>query len=197
VTRRPPAWVPNAITLLRVALVPVMLWLAWPRPGRPIGYPVPATSALILIGLSDVVDGFLARRFALSSRAGVILDATADKLAQVAVIGFFTLVVPRLPVWFLALLLARDLIVGSGTLVFAKIRPNARLAHRVHGKGASLVLFLLMLALTTGVWGRPGSTLFWSSTFLVGLSTVAYVFEGVARVREPLAESRARAGDGQ
>jgi cardiolipin synthase len=191
VTRRPPAWLPNAITVLRVALVPVFLWLAWPRPDRPLGHNrVVATLVLSLIGASDLVDGYLARRFGLGSRLGAILDAAADKLAQVAVVAFFTLVVTRLPVWFLGLLVGRDLLVGTGTLALAKRRPGARMVHRIHGKAASSVLFVLMLSLAVGLEGGPWiTTLFWATAFLVAVSTVGYIYEGVSLVREPLGRS--------
>jgi phosphatidylglycerophosphate synthase len=65
--------VPNAISMLRIGMVPVLLWLAWHRQ--------PAfTAVLVATLLSDILDGFLARRLNQQTRLGAQLDSWGDFL---------------------------------------------------------------------------------------------------------------------
>lgn len=93
-----PRLLPNPITAARLALVPVVVWAiareSW-------------GTALLLFGLSDGIDGVLARRYALTSRIGAILDPLADKTLTLA---------GPVPAWFPAVPIARDtlMVVGAG-----------------------------------------------------------------------------------
>ena len=69
--------VPNLLSLFRVMLLPVIVWLY----GVKHDYPA-AIAVLILSGLTDIVDGFIARKFNMVSDLGKILDPIADKLTQ-------------------------------------------------------------------------------------------------------------------
>ena len=71
------SWVPNAITALRLALLPVFGWYVVDD------RPITASVVLALIGFSDVLDGYLARKWNVMSRLGAFLDPLADKLAQI------------------------------------------------------------------------------------------------------------------
>jgi len=65
--------VPNSISALRIALVPVLLWLAWQRQ--------PAFTAVLIVALgSDILDGYLARRLHQQTRLGAQLDSWGDFL---------------------------------------------------------------------------------------------------------------------
>src|SRR5688572_8423479 len=80
-----PAWLPNALSSLRIALVPAWLALAVIERARALdGEEVrrlPVVLLLLVLGATDMIDGQLARRFHLESNLGATLDATADKLA--------------------------------------------------------------------------------------------------------------------
>ncbi|MFH6783186.1 MULTISPECIES: CDP-alcohol phosphatidyltransferase family protein [Methylobacterium] len=96
-----PKSLPNLVTAGRLALVPVVVWTiareAWE----------PAFLLFAVAGLSDGIDGFLARRYALTSRLGAILDPLADKALMLAVLVSLTFA-GILPAWFPALLVSRD-----------------------------------------------------------------------------------------
>ncbi|KMO15939.1 hypothetical protein SQ03_16000 [Methylobacterium platani JCM 14648] len=100
---------PNLITAARLALVPfvvgAILREAWGL----------AFLLFALAGLSDGIDGFLARRYGLTSRLGAILDPLADKALMLAVLVSLTLA-GLVPAWFPAVLIARDalMVVGAG-----------------------------------------------------------------------------------
>ena len=192
-----PHWLPNAISVLRILLVPVWGGVAeWCRHATSEGLTDDAAQArawtvlvLVTIGVSDVVDGFLARRFGLTTRTGATLDAFADKLAQVSLLLFFTIrgapAFPSTPLWFLLLMLGRDAVQGLGWLLLKRRLGTVKVVHRIHGKFSSLLFFVLLVALSAGapaVWTRP---LVWAIAGIIVLSTVAYVRDGGAQWRGP------------
>jgi cardiolipin synthase (CMP-forming) len=103
--------VPNVISSIRILLVvPIALEL--------VNHRLPATIALFAVAaLSDVADGFLAKRYGWQTELGAVLDPAADKLLLATV--FVTLAYLRLiPVWLMAAAVARDAIIVSGALLY-------------------------------------------------------------------------------
>jgi cardiolipin synthase len=107
--------VPNALTVVRLACVPVFVWLL-ALPGRA-GW---LTAALLLsaLGLTDFLDGWVARHFNQVSTVGKVLDPVADRLVVgAAAIG--SVVVGAVPGWLAAVVLLREGLVAAGTLALA------------------------------------------------------------------------------
>src|SRR5665213_1241657 len=106
---------PNAITLLRLALLPVFFWLLFATNHRAV-----AAWLLASLGATDWIDGFVARRWHQVSNVGKILDPTADRIL---VIGGLIAVAAAsgVPWWFALTTLARELIVSVLTLVLAAL----------------------------------------------------------------------------
>lgn len=141
-----------------------------------------AVAILLAIGISDIVDGFLARRFELATRFGATLDAVADKLAQVSLLVFFTFFAEEpfesVPLAFFLLIGARDVVLATGTFLVWLKRGAVAVVHEWHGKLSSLLLFGLLVAMTAGV--PAGWTRFslWGLGLLITGSTLAYVRDG-------------------
>lgn len=112
-----PVNAPNLITICRILLVPLTIWLMLS------GAFAFAFGAFILAGLSDAVDGFLARRFQLQTELGEILDPIADKALLVSI--FVALgILGHLPAWLVILVATRDvLIVGAVVISWFMERP--------------------------------------------------------------------------
>lgn len=110
---------PNLLTAARLALAPYLFLLMFQHRYSTI---IPI---FILIGITDVVDGFLARRFHASSRLGAYLDPIADK---VLLSGTFLVLAltGAIEWWLAAVVLGRDLIIlaAAGVLYFATARRN-------------------------------------------------------------------------
>jgi len=143
--------IPNAVSALRIALVPVFLWLVFARDD-------PSTAAFLIggIGATDWVDGYLARRLGQVSELGKILDPVADRLAVVAAVvaGWISGALP----WPIALaIMVRESVVAIGALTLA-IRTRTNIAVRDVGKLATLLLymaipsFFLYAGTTDAVW---------------------------------------------
>ncbi len=106
-----PQDIPNLLTALRVLLVLPATWLMLEhRYGA-------ALVVFGVAGLTDALDGFIARRFRWQSRLGAVLDPLADKL--LAVSAYLVLGAQGvLPAWLVALVLARDLVIVAGSVAY-------------------------------------------------------------------------------
>lgn len=183
-----PTWAPNAMTLLRLVLIPLFLASAWAsqsaaRAGGSVEEPrILALSLLAVIAASDFLDGYLARRHGLVTQLGSALDAGADWLTQLSFLGFFALTrgpaFPSVPVWLPALLLARNVVVAGGWMVARRRDPNVRMLHRIHGKVATAVGFALLLGVTAGLADTVVRPLIWLVAVAATYSFVAYGLEG-------------------
>lgn len=101
--------IPNLICVARILSVPPIVWaLVVDRFGLALGL-------ILIAGLSDGLDGYLARRFDWRSRLGSLLDPAADKLLVASV--FVTLTwLGLVPVWLTAVVLGRDLLIIGGVI---------------------------------------------------------------------------------
>ncbi len=103
--------IPNIITFARVLSVPVLVWLALD------GHLVAAFWLFIAAGVSDAVDGFIAKQFGAESEFGKFFDPLADKAMLISVyvaLGFQGLLVS----WIVILVVFRDIFIISGVLLF-------------------------------------------------------------------------------
>ena len=134
-------YVPNAITLTRMALAAPLSWLITE------GSHVAALALAIVAGLSDGLDGFLAKRFNWQSRLGGLLDPAADKLVLFgAVIGLCG--VGTLPWWLGALLIGRDLVIVAGAVAYnALIEPLRASPTKLSKVTTAAQLLLVSMAL--------------------------------------------------
>lgn len=101
---------PNTITVARCLAVPLMVWLLWDKPGPMEG--VVACVVFVVAMLSDVLDGYLARKWGLQSVMGAFLDPLADKLMVIATLVMLVAhgwVEP----WMVVVLESRELFISS------------------------------------------------------------------------------------
>lgn len=101
---------PNLITIGRILLVPVTIWLLI---SEAYGW---ALAVFLVAGISDGVDGYLARRFASQTELGSYLDPIADKLLLVSVFAAMG-IIKILPAWLVLLVITRDLLIVAGVLL--------------------------------------------------------------------------------
>src|SRR3712207_2917432 len=104
------AQIPNALTILRLALIPVFVVLMLRSDD---GYSWTAAIVFATAGVTDQVDGFLARRWHVESRFGKVADPLADRLMIDAAVIMLWLE-GRLPFAALAVILARDILLVGG-----------------------------------------------------------------------------------
>ncbi len=184
--------VPNAITLVRLACIPVFLWLLFGA-----GRQSAAAVLLAVLGATDWVDGFVARRYHQVSTVGKVLDPVADRILVVtAVIAI--VVHGAVPVWFGVATLAREVVVSGAVLLLASLGAS-RIDVLWVGKAGTFALMFaypaFLLADGSAGWQEPIRVIAWV-TGLIGLA-LAWVAAGsyVPVARRALADGRrARAG---
>jgi cardiolipin synthase len=164
------AQLPNALTILRLALIPVFVVLML---GSEDGYSWPAAIVFATAGATDQIDGWLARRWHVESQFGKIADPLADRLMIDAAVILLWLE-NRLPLAALAVVLARDLLLVGGY----KLVANRGYDFEVNllGKAAT---WLLYAALALTMVTREGTDwpvwLFWGGVALALLAAAQYV----------------------
>ena len=168
---------PNLITLARILAVPILVWAIASGEMRI------AFVLFLAAGISDAVDGYLAKRFGMSSELGRYLDPLADKVLIVSIYVALG-ITEALPRWLVILVVSRDLmIVGAvilSWLVGKPIEVQPLLVSKLN-TGAQIILAGVVLAALGFGW-----TLDWllmvamaAVTVLTLLSIVAYVREWV------------------
>ena len=167
---------PNVLSLIRLALAAVFPMIApqWRLP------------AIVVAGLSDWLDGMIARRFHTGSAAGQLLDAIADKLFVLSVLVTLT-VGGEITWWQVVLVLARDLSVGLVTLYVAARRRWSsirRMVPRLPGKLTTALQYALFAVILL-FEGRLAVTIALSLTGLCSVLAAAdYVSQFHAALRE-------------
>lgn len=104
-------WLPNAVSLLRIALIfPILVLFVNDEFGWALGL-------FLIAGLSDGVDGYLAKRFNWHSRLGAFLDPAGDKLLVAWTFGTLAYL-HYVPVWLAVIVIARDVIIVAGSFIY-------------------------------------------------------------------------------
>ncbi|MDQ1372837.1 MAG: hypothetical protein QOJ09_175, partial [Actinomycetota bacterium] len=168
--------VPNAISFVRLLCIPWFLWLLFAQQNRHA-----AAWLLAVLGCTDWVDGYIARRWHQVSTVGKILDPTADRL-MLAVGVIAILVDGSVPVVIATLTIVREVSVGIAVLVLAALgarRIDVTWAGKA-GTFGQMVAYPLFLVSHAGVnWSDIGGVLAWivivPALFFSYRSAAAYV----------------------
>ena len=162
---------PNILTLIRMFLVPLFVGVFYCEEGMRV------YSALIFIvaSLTDVLDGYLARKLNMSTKWGQLMDPLADKCMQLAVI--LTLFSVRLvPAWFLIILVLKELMLICGGIFLYSKKTYVKANHA--GKLNTVFLFLVMtlLLLLPSMNGTIKNILLGISAALTLLAGITYLY---------------------
>ncbi|MGH3811867.1 MAG: CDP-alcohol phosphatidyltransferase family protein [Pseudonocardiaceae bacterium] len=166
--------VPNVLSLLRLAGIPLFLWLLLgPQ------YDLLAVLVLALSGLTDWLDGKLARLLNQSSRLGAVLDPAIDRLYTLSTLLAFG-VRDILPWWVVAALIGRDLVLAL-TLPVLRHHGYGPLPVHYLGKAATLCLLyafpILLLADNVQGWLQTAALAF--AVAFTGWGGALYLWSGV------------------
>jgi cardiolipin synthase len=154
------------LTLLRLALAPIFVFLAYE------GRLNLAAPVFALAALTDAIDGYIARHFALSSRFGAIIDPIADKLLLVS--AYVTLaLIGLMPWWLSTIVLARDFFIAAfGS--WRAISSGRRFHPRPSTLGKASTIFQALSALGALLLPEKAFALFILTAALTVVSGLAY-----------------------
>ncbi len=138
---------PNTLTVVRIFLVVPAGWLLWVEA-------VPEALLVIAIaGLSDFVDGELARRFNWRTTFGAVADPAADKLLVLVVIVVLALQ-GHVPGWLPAVVIGRDLVIVSGALAYRLVLGTYEVQPTLLSKANTALLIVVLLVVIIGLMGE-------------------------------------------
>ncbi len=174
---------PNLLTLLRILLVPLTIWLIVADELRG------AFLIFLMAGATDALDGFIAKRFGWTTELGSYLDPLADKLLLVSsyvALGLRAL----LPAWLVILVVSRDIMIVSAILLSVVVGPRVVMRPLTISKlntVAQIGLALLVLA-NTGFslgWETLKTTLIYLTAAFTAASAGAYLWAWLQSTNRP------------
>ncbi|HZK33056.1 MAG TPA: CDP-alcohol phosphatidyltransferase family protein [Tissierellaceae bacterium] len=135
--------IPNLLTTLRIFLVPVYLYIFYSGSENNVLY---AGLIFILAGITDVLDGYIARKYDLGTQLGAVLDPFADKLMIFTILITFA-TSGIIPMWILVALGIKEfvMIIGGGILYLFKGKQV--LPSNKFGKAATLIFYAATLSI--------------------------------------------------
>jgi cardiolipin synthase len=174
----------NQLTILRIILIPIFLILL--TDGKH-GW---ALGVFVAAGITDILDGIIARRFGQKTSIGTVLDPLADKLMMVTSIVILSL--PQmgfpnlLPRWLMILMVSRDVFMMLVALVIVLMVGWRFFKPSIYGKASTFMQVLTVLAVLYANWlGRPVPELtyvFYATGIITAFSGLHYLVTGRDRV---------------
>jgi cardiolipin synthase len=165
--------IPNLITSLRILLVPPFLWLlVQERYGA-------ALLLFVIAGVSDALDGFLAKYYGWTSELGGLLDPIADKLLLIGALLVLAWL-HELPSWLVALAILRDALIVAGAISYHLLIERFQGRPLLISKLNTLLQLLLVFAIIVnhGMFALPP----WLLTGLIYLTALTTVWSGAVYV---------------
>ncbi len=158
--------IPNVLSLIRIAILPIFIVMyIWSRNTADDTMQYAAFGLLVLSGLTDCFDGYIARKFHQESEIGKLLDPVADKLTQVAVmICLATQYTAFLPLLLICVI--KESLQGLGGLILLS-RGSEMRASKWYGKVSTVVFYVSVAAIV--LWKDMPVQLFLALVILVGL----------------------------
>lgn len=167
--------IPNILTVIRILLIPVIVVFIF------IGNYILAFVFFTISGITDIVDGFIARKFNLISNFGKLMDPLADKLTQIATLAslVFTNIIP---IWILLIVFLKEFIMICGaSFLYGK---DVVVYSRWYGKLATVLFYIaIVISLLLKQFNLTG---FWQNLDLglYTLALVATIFSLIMYVRD-------------
>ncbi len=175
--------IPNILTVARFFLIPIILTFIFTN-----NYII-AIVFLTISGLTDVLDGFIARKFDLITNFGKLIDPFADKLTLISVLTALT-IKQIVPIWILVVVVLKEFLMISGaSFLYGK---ELVVSSRWYGKLSTVLFYLaIVCSLFIGIWNEfvahAGSnliTLINFDIYIYYLALIATIFSLIMYFKE-------------
>jgi cardiolipin synthase (CMP-forming) len=176
--------VPNIITLARLMLVPVIVWLIVA------GHIQAAFVAFLIAGLSDAADGYLAKTYQMETELGAYLDPLADKALIVCI--FVTLGISgALPAWLVIAVVSRDILIVMAVILSWVMYHPVKIQPMAISKVNTVAQIVLAGAVLADEGWRLGqhdlrALLIWITALLTVASLVTYLSAWLRHMSDPI-----------
>lgn len=184
----------NRITLLRILLIPVFIWLTldYIRDSqRGLDQEWERILACVVFGvasISDAVDGYIARRYKQQTELGTYLDPLADKMLLVSALVLLSVrfkdksPFELLPLWFPVLVISRDLIILGGIILIHMITGRVQARPRLVGKAATVCQMITLGWILLQIHRPSFHWPLYAAGVCTFISGIGYIFDGIQQL---------------
>lgn len=167
--------IPNILTIIRFLLIPIIVISIFQ------GDYISGIVLFTISGATDVLDGFIARKFNLISNFGKLMDPLADKLTQISILTSITLV-RIIPDWILVIVVLKELIMVMGaSFLYGK---NVVVYSKWYGKLSTVLFYLaIVISLVTTQLNITDSLLYYIDLAIYCIALITTVFSLVMYVK--------------
>lgn len=180
----------NRITLLRLFCVPVfVLLLIYYEKSVAMGqrneiFRIVASIVFIVTFLSDALDGYIARSRNQVSKLGTILDPMADKallLSGLILLSYSSVqsYTTHLPVWFVLLVISRDVMLVTGSVLIHALFGSVTVKARLPGKVTTFFQMLIIVWVLIDLPSAPFMGILMAAALFTAISGIQYFFDGI------------------
>lgn len=166
--------IPNILTLLRFLLIPAFVMVFFSQNNHHLLW---AMMIFLLAGATDLLDGYIARKYNLITKLGTLMDPLADKLMIITVLVCFALR-SYIPFWIAAIVIVKEaaMILGSIHLYYSK--HNIVIPANHFGKAATAAFYLAVIIISIGGNSLAGRLAVYAA---LGLTVAAlFSYRGIA-----------------
>ncbi|HAJ18220.1 MAG TPA: CDP-diacylglycerol--glycerol-3-phosphate 3-phosphatidyltransferase [Microbacterium sp.] len=186
-----PRQLPNAITIVRILMAPIFLWMLLADGGSDCALRWWAAVIFIVAIATDGIDGYLARKYEIVTDLGKLLDPIADKvLTGFAFIGLSIL--GELPWWITIVVLIRE--VGITIYRFIVVSDHV-LAAAWMGKLKTVAQAVALSLALLPLWNLVGEWIFWVNGVAMTIAVVLTIASGIDYVVTEIRAARTRRGE--
>ncbi len=171
--------IPNILTTIRFFLIPVFVIVFYSSVENSVLY---ATLVFAMAGITDVLDGYIARSYNMVTKWGIVMDPLADKLMQLTVLVCFTSKA-YLPLWVIIVVGLKEILMVIGALFLYCSVDKTVIPANKYGKIATIGFYVAILSIAFNI---PHSISFFLILIAVILTLVAFInyFFGFKEVRK-------------
>lgn len=156
--------VPNILTFIRLLLIPVYFMVFYSEAEHAL---LLALAIFVVASITDVLDGFLARKYQVVSKFGTVADPFADKMMQVSVLYSLS-DISMLEKWFFWIILVKELCQILLGIIMVSIKPKMIMSANIFGKTTTVLVFVTIIF---AVLSLPGATIIQFITAVLAIIT--------------------------
>lgn len=169
-------YVPNSLTIIRFLIIPFIVINIF------LGNYITAFIFFTISGITDIADGFIARKFNLISNFGKLMDPLADKLTQIATLTSLVLT-NIIPLWILLIVLLKEFIMICGaSFLYGK---DVVVYSKWYGKLSTVLFYLAIVisllskqfGITTGIWNQFDFGIYCTALIATIFSLIMYIYD--------------------
>ena len=166
-----PRYVPNIITSIRFLLVPIYILVFYSDMNNSLLY---ATLIFALAGITDMLDGYIARKYDLITKLGTVLDPLADKLMQLTVLVTFTSK-NYIPMWAIVIIGIKEILMILGGLILYYGKNDIAIPSDKYGKFATVMFYVTIFTISFSSAGADSTIGMILITATVVITLIAFV----------------------